>query len=97
MNLMLEKREVVRNEPWRRELSQRPCRRCGREGCQAAHLGHSSIGKKAGDDQCVALCPDCHREMDTAREGKEKWWVSQVVIPEERARYLEWQRTVEDA
>tara|TARA_R110000822_G_scaffold152679_1_gene292015 strand:- start:447 stop:554 length:108 start_codon:yes stop_codon:yes gene_type:complete len=28
--------------------------------------------------------------MDQAFEGKEKWWVTQVVIPEEKEKYRRW-------
>lgn len=87
---MIPKQNRIRDEKYRRHLAEQPCRRCGQTPCQAAHLGHSGIGFKPGDDHCVSLCPECHREMDTAAEGKEKFWMTQVVIPEERVKYLEW-------
>ena len=87
---LLPKHPAIRDEAYRRYLHEQPCRRCGASPCQAAHLGHSSIGRKGGDDLCVSLCPPCHLSLDTAGEGKEKWWVNQVVIPEEREKYRKW-------
>ncbi len=90
MNMLIPKSPPVRDEKYRRFLAGQPCRACRGWGCQAAHLGHSSVSMKPGDDQCVSLCPKCHVEMDTAAEGKEKWFMTQVIIPEERLKYLEW-------
>ena len=87
---LIPKTTAVRDEAYRRYLHEHPCRRCGAMPCQAAHLGHSTTSRKPGDDLCVSLCPRCHSEMDTAMEGKERWWVTQVVIPEERERYHIW-------
>ncbi len=89
--MMIPKPERIRDEKWRRYLHEQPCRRCGTTtGCQAAHLGHGR--PKPGDDQCVSLCPPCHAAMDTCPTGKEKFWVEEVVIPEERRAYQDWKR-----
>lgn len=81
----------VRSEPYRRFVASKPCRVCGKVGTQAAHLGHSDIGLKAGDDQTVPLCPDHHRDFDTCQYGKEWWWMYNVVIPEAQAEYRKWE------
>jgi hypothetical protein len=88
---------VQRDKPfddveYREYLHGHPCRRCGATtGCQAAHLGHArGTGYKESADQCVALCPACHLEFDTAAEGKGEWWVREVTIPEERRKYKRW-------
>jgi hypothetical protein len=45
-----------------------PCVRCGVVGVQAAHsnLGRHGKGKsiKASDAAIMALCPECHAELD---------------------------------
>lgn len=79
-------------ERYRRHLHEMPCRACGTDqGCQAAHLGHArGMGLKEGVDYCVSLCPRCHQDFDTAPEGKEKWWMNKVAIPEAQRDCSEW-------
>lgn len=79
----------IRDETWRRFVHEHPCRKCGSVPTQAAHLGHSSMGRKPGDDQVVPLCPDCHRDFDTCPNGKEWWWMNEIAIPEAKASYRE--------
>lgn len=92
MNELRQRMSPLRDEKYRRYLAEQPCRRCGRTGCQAAHAGHSDWSMKGGDDECVSLCPPCHLEFDGAMKGKGEWWLSQIVLPEEREKYQEWKR-----
>ena len=77
---------------YRLYLHESACRACGSDqGCQAAHLGHArGMGLKEGVDYCVPLCPACHRDFDTAPEGKEKWFHNHVNIPEAQRAYRKW-------
>lgn len=49
-------------------VRQVPCVSCGLFGTQAAHSNQGRHGKgksiKASDAAIMALCPDCHRELD---------------------------------
>lgn len=77
---------------YRKYLHGLPCRACGATtGCQAAHLGHArGMGYKEAVDYCVPLCPDCHRDFDTAPEGKAAWYHNRINIPEARRAYAAW-------
>ena len=90
-----QKERAFDDKVYRRYLHTQQCRRCGKTtGCQAAHLGHArGTGYKESVSQCVPLCPDCHREFDTAAEGKEKWWMTQIVIPAAERAYAQWMET----
>lgn len=87
----LPKENRVRSEAYRRHVALKPCRVCGQVGAQAAHLGHSSMGMKVGDDAVVSLCPGHHRDFDTCPKGKEWWWMHNVTIPEAQAEYRRWE------
>ncbi len=91
MKQVQQKERPFDDEAYRRYLHEQPCRRCGKPECQAAHLGHArGLGYKEAVDFCVSLCPDCHREFDTAPEGKSTWWMNMVAIPEARRDYAMW-------
>lgn len=88
--MMIPKNKPVRSIQYRKHIASQPCRACNRDGTQAAHIGHSSMAMKGGDDLCVPLCPDCHRDFDTDPRGKEKWWMQKIAIPEAKRAYGRW-------
>lgn len=60
---------MYRSEKLRRAVAEQPCVNCGRHGCtQAAHANLLEYGKgrglKASDAALMALCDECHRELD---------------------------------
>lgn len=69
-----------RSESFRRAVASLPCVACGKEGqTQAAHNNQLKDGKgrgmKSHDYTCMALCVDCHRELDTGgKMGKQERW-----------------------
>lgn len=87
------KERRIRDEKYRRYVASLSCRVCGKSPCQAAHLGHSNMGLKPGDDQIVPLCPEHHYSMDTSPLGKALWWEMNVTIPQAKLAYRIWKET----
>ena len=85
-----QKGQIVRDDSYREHVARQYCECCGAGRCVAAHMGHSSIAMKDDDYFIAALCERCHRQFDTAKEGKEKWWVRNVERPRRQSMYFEW-------
>tara|TARA_Y100000310_G_scaffold150480_1_gene149922 strand:+ start:6932 stop:7243 length:312 start_codon:yes stop_codon:yes gene_type:complete len=90
-DMLIPKGGKVRDEAYRRHVATDDCRCCGRSGTQAAHVGHSSMGKRDHDWAIVALCPECHAQFDgLSPGGKELWFMKNIVRPELEAAYMSW-------
>lgn len=63
------KQAAHRSPRWLRAVATLPCVLCGAHGTQAAHrnLG-KALGLKTDDAWTAALCPPCHRDIDSGRE-----------------------------
>ena len=91
---LIPKLNPIRDPKWRRHVASQPCivPGCGRLDCQAAHIRHgwNTMGKKPGDDLCVSLCIDHHREQgEWAKDGGEAgWWMERIIKPQMREMYV---------
>lgn len=92
---------TFRSEKLRRAVADQPCMNCGREGCtQAAHANLSEYGKgmshKASDAALMALCVDCHRELDQGKtmDKFERRDFQQTMIARTLTRLIEQGRLV---
>ena len=92
---------TFRSEKLRRAVADQPCMNCGREGqTQAAHANLSEYGKgmahKASDAALMALCVDCHRELDQGKtmDKFERRDFQQTMIARTLTRLIEQGRLV---
>ena len=92
---------TFRSEKLRRAVAEQPCMNCGREGqTQAAHANLSEYGKgmshKASDAAVMALCIDCHRELDQGKtmDKAERRDFQQTMIARTLTRLIEQGRLV---
>lgn len=92
---------TFRSEKLRREVASLSCMNCGREGqTQAAHANLSEYGKgmshKASDAALMALCIDCHRELDQGKtmDKFERRDFQQTMIARTLTRLIEQGRLV---
>ncbi|WP_399677166.1 hypothetical protein [Xenophilus sp.] len=92
---------MFRSEKLRRAVADLPCAHCGREGAtQAAHANLLEYGKgrgmKASDAALMALCADCHRELDQGRsmDKAERREFQQTMIARTLVRLIESGRLV---
>ena len=71
MNLMIPKRQLIRDETYRRYVASQPCLVCGGTDVQAAHIayGRHSLSLKSGDDLTMPLCIRHHQEHDKNQEA----------------------------
>jgi len=97
------KTKPIRDEAYRRHVAGLPCRACGWQDSQAAHIsvGNYARGMKAGDDLCIPLCPagpntaGCHTEFDQHQEWFAKYVLGLTIDElkaEARADFAEWRR-----
>ena len=73
------KHKLFRSEPFRRLVTSLPCQWCGASGTQAAHRNQGKgLSLKTSDALVVALCPDCHHELDQGtkmtKEQRRDFW-----------------------
>lgn len=95
------KTAVFRSEKLRRIVAEQPCVSCGREGqTQAAHANLSEYGKgmshKASDAALMALCTECHSELDQGKtmDKAERRDFQQTMIARTLTRLVELGRLV---
>ena len=61
--------EYLQSEEWkerRKELMEQAdwtCSKCGAKATQLHHISYANIGDEMLDDDVVAVCNDCHKEI----------------------------------
>jgi hypothetical protein len=92
---------TFRSEKLRRAVAELSCSNCGREGrTQAAHANLSEYGKgmshKASDAALMALCVECHSELDQGKtmDKAERRDFQQTMIARTLTRLIELGRLV---
>jgi hypothetical protein len=75
-------------------ITRQPCSVCGRQPCEAHHLGFAqprALGRKVSDEFTVPLCRVHHRELH--RVGNERSWWDQLNIDPLPIAFRFWQET----
>lgn len=92
---------TFRSEKLRREVAALPCQNCAKEGrTQCAHANLSEYGKgmshKASDAAVMALCVECHTELDQGKtmDKFERRDFQQTMIARTLTRLIEHGRLV---
>lgn len=75
-------------------IRQNPCVICGAKA-DAHHLQFMqprAMGKKTGDQWCIALCRLHHSELHESHLSEPTWWATYGIIPEVWAKnkYAQW-------
>lgn len=72
-NMLIPKKEVIRDEKYRRWVASLPCIITGTDQVQAAHIRYMSgagMGSKPSDDRCIPLCWMQHKLQHNTSELK---------------------------
>lgn len=97
--LMFGEPERIVDKAYRAFARDRACMACGHSGDGSVVLAHISrggngiMGGKAGDDESLWLCSQCHNggpdsfDLSTDRDG---WLVDRILIPARKLAYKLW-------
>jgi hypothetical protein len=88
----------VRDKDYRQWIKSLPCLACGQNWLvDPCHVGQHAISKKAGDNTCLPLCRDCHREFDKGQKGfaaERDWDLAQLIQFHNHLYFLKTGKTV---